>query len=373
MTTPATAPPTAPGRPAVPTGRGRVAVLVSVALAVLTGTFAATSPASAVTGEEFKAGVAYNGTFADPHVVKVGRTYVAYATTTASKTLPIMTSTDLRTWTPRYSTDARSAWENDGMPRPASWAKRSFTKRSFVPSWAPAAAQLPNGTWLVAYAPPRAGDGKRCISVATAGNALGPFTDTTRGPVVCPSDQAAIDPYLYRRGDRVWLMWKTQGRPRIEPTKLWSREIDPDVARGGTVSFLPRSRPRLLLATARRWEGEVIENPAMITHEGATYLFYSGNRWTTSKYAVGYARCAGPAGPCSRPAAHPLLAAGSDVWGPGGATPFQDATGQLLMGYAAWRPGQVLGQHKRRLYLARLGVNGDGTLRVMNRVFRPAA
>ena len=353
---------------------GATAVLLAAASgASLAGGPTATA-ATPVRSADFKAGVTYVGGFPDPAVIRTGGTYVAYATTLASKTLPVMTSSSLRDWAPRYSTSTRSAWENDGMPvsMAARWARRSYTNRSFVSSWAPSVGQLANRTWLVAYAPPT-GSGKRCISVATSASALGPFRDVSGAPIVCPSNQGAIDPFVYVAGSRAWLLWKTEGRPRAEPTKMWSRELNPNIAPGGAVTFASGSLPRLLLTTAQVWEGNVIENPAMITYGGRTYLFYSANQWVNRSYAIGYARCAGPVGPCTRPRTTPLLASGADVTGPGGPAPVVGPTGELLVGYAAFAPNAVGPGQPRRLSFSRLAVATTGDLSVRDRVYLPPA
>ena len=360
----------------LPTRTRAVLVAVGVAGTALVSTVAVPGTASSTTvgataasSEVFKAGVNYTGSFPDPAIIKVGGKYVAYATTTASKTLPVMTSTDLLTWQPRFANSA-SAWDNEAMPNPATWARTKTTNRTFVPSWAPSVAQLPNKTFLLSYAPPRRSDGKRCISVATSLSAQGPFTDRSTAPIVCPSNQGAIDPFVYTRNGRVWLLWKTSGRRGIEPTKLWSRELNADITATRAPRFRTGTTPRLLLTTAQAWEGSIIENPALYYHAGRLYLFYSGNQWTTSKYAVGYAICTNPNGGCTRPASKPLLATGYGVAGPGGPAPFIGRFGEFLFGYAAWRTGNVNDGSPRRLHLARVGVNADGTLRLLHRSYR---
>ncbi len=97
-----------------------------------------------------------------------------------------------------------------------------------------------------------------------------------------------------------------------------------------------------LLIGDKAWQAGVIEGPSMIQEGSLFYLFYSGNAWDTAHYAVGYAVCSSPQGPCAEPLDHSLYASNGPTVGPGGArrffTTFQ---GQLLMSYAAWWKGRV--------------------------------
>ena len=61
-----------------------------------------------------------------------------------------------------------------------------------------------------------------------------------------------------------------------------------------------------------------VEGPSMIEHEGRYYLCYSANRWDTADYAVGYAICDSPTGPCGKPEEGPWLAGDGRTAGPGG-------------------------------------------------------
>lgn len=59
-------------------------------------------PARAYVGAPwFRAGFPYDANFPDPSVVRDGDTHFAYGTNTGGAYLPVMTSTDLVTWTAR--------------------------------------------------------------------------------------------------------------------------------------------------------------------------------------------------------------------------------------------------------------------------------
>lgn len=138
-----------------------------------------------------------------------------------------------------------------------------------------------------------------------------------------------------------------------------SQQLTPD----GT-AFAPGTTPVALLTRSQAWEGAVVENPSMVRFAQRYWLLYSGNDWRGRRYAVGYATCTGPLGPCTKPTSSPLLAAGNGIAGPGGADAFRAKDGTLRLAYAAWDAGRVGGSHPRRLHVARLAVTDAGRLKV---------
>src|SRR5436190_12908670 len=121
---------------------------------------------SAVGSDPFRGGEAYSGDFPDPTMMRVGSTFYAYSTTIAALNLPATTSTDLRHWKARPSSDPGRPFDNDAMPSAASWAERRTTPggRVYSATWAPSVVRMGPGRFVSAYAVPRAGDGRRCIS-----------------------------------------------------------------------------------------------------------------------------------------------------------------------------------------------------------------
>jgi hypothetical protein len=92
---------------------------------------------------------------------------------------------------------------------------------------------------------------------------------------------------------------------------------------------------------------------------GGLALFYSGNDWNSRHYGVGFARCTSPAGPCTKPVGHPVLASHDAVAGPGGAEFFTDPGGAQWMAYHAFAERNVGYPASRLLRLARVSfVNG---------------
>jgi beta-xylosidase len=69
---------------------------------------------------------------------------------------------------------------------------------------------------------------------------------------------------------------------------------------------------------------------------GRYYLFFSANAFNTYNYAVGYATCSGPQGPCKDAPENPILTSKCKAAGPGGETIVTDGRGQTWMVYHAW-------------------------------------
>lgn len=305
------------------------ALIVSV-LALLASV---TAPAGAYPGAPwFEPGKPYDQNFPDPAIIEVDGTYYAYATSTGGASLPVMTSTDLVTWTAR----------GEALGVGPSWSPLDGPRHN---QWAPSVVELPNGTFMAAFAS-RTGSGvRRCIATAYATSPLGPFHSTANAPFVCESDpNGAIDPFLVVDDNDVpWLIWKNEGVPVGYPglssrrTAFWSRQLTDDGR-----SWRPGSSNHFLLETTetvRPWQGTVIENPSMVAFDNSWFLFYSANEWSSSAYAMGAAVCEGPGGPCAELGTGPLTQTNTERWGPGAPAPVVGGDGFLHLGYQAWNPG----------------------------------
>ncbi len=370
----------------------------------------------------FEAGRQWVGDFGDPTVVKSGSTYYAYASPVGGRYLPVLTSTDLRTWTihPNWSTNGppgapgynvdndtsipteiRQAgnaagwndWDiylhNDGLVRAPTWGvdgERNgvdvdgpWIERAY---WAPGVIQI-GATWY-AYGAVRTswdsddpnGYGRFCLTVASAPSPLGPFRDVSgAGPIQCAPQSTdpggSIDPFPYRDPGtgKHYLLWKASGKLGGAESSIRAVEIGNDgkPLSGSSVKLLETNRND-------PWEGGTIENPGMVSFGGTTYLFYSANDSNAdssgvSNYATGYAVCpSGPTGPCERIVHSPLLASNGFDQGPGGSSPFVGPDGRLRVAYATFWWGETPrdnGLRPRRLHIAVLDRNGDGTLRYL--------
>jgi predicted NBD/HSP70 family sugar kinase/GH43 family beta-xylosidase len=255
-----------------------------------------------------------NVDFPDPFVLKVGGTYYAYATNGNGKQVQTATSKDLVHW--KLGPDA--------LPKVGPWGFPGST-------WAPEVA-VHGDTYVLYYT---ASSGTQCIGRAVAHTPLGPFVDTAKQPLVCQKAQGgSIDPdpsggYLY---------WKNDGNSIGLTTHIWAQKLSPD----GLRLVGPR---RSIEQNDAVWEANVVEGPEMIRHDGRYYLFYSGGHFNEDNYAVGYATCAGPLGPCKDAPENPILQTRCRAHGPGHNT-FAD--GWIV--YHAWNPAHT----KRVLWIDRL-------------------
>lgn len=353
---------------------------VLAATAAVAGLVATAPTASAYPGAPwFEPGKPYTQNFPDPSVIRVGNEYYAYATGTGGSYLPVMRSTDLQTWVARDAYDPGGGLAqkypgfNDALPSVASWGVQENTG-THMSSWvmAPGVARI-GGTYNAYYALWQSKNPTRhCISVATSTSPTGPFQDRTTSPLSCDADSPGdIDPFPFvdPATGTPYLLWAGEGPGGNPPTKLWSRQLGPD-----GLSFAPGSTARELTRTTQGWEGPMIENPAMVQYGGRYFLLYSANQWWTDRYAVGYAECAGPLGPCGKPQDRPLLGNVGDKVGPGGPAPFVDAAGRLRMAYHYWTApyvgypsdpncdgnGQCTSQGQRRMAVTELRLGGSG-------------
>ena len=107
-----------------------------------------------------------------------------------------------------------------------------------------------------------------------------------------------------------------------------------------------------LLTDDQSWQAGNVEGPAMVEEDGTFYLFYSANDFDSADYAIGYATCTSPLGPCADSTNNPVIASGGNMLGPGGPTLYFGPTG-LEMGFSAWAGtvGYADGGH-RALYTA---------------------
>jgi hypothetical protein len=267
---------------------------------------------------------------------------------------------------------------NDALVAPAPWALQHdqgpWIKKDL---WAPGVIQM--GPYWVAYYATKVGNasddphgyGRFCISKAVALSPLGPFRDTSPGgPLVCDADPAgSIDPSPYHdpATNADYLLWKAAGKVNGYPSALKAVRLGAD---GNPAPGAPWVT--LMTTNEGSWEGYTIENPSMVSWQGTTYLFYSGNDWTAddlgiSHYATGWAVCPqGPLGPCYRGGNNPILTSSDPQQGPGGATAFVDKDGQLRIAYSYYWLGEkrlnTAIAHPRRLAVARILRGGDGML-----------
>ncbi|HEX7740674.1 MAG TPA: glycoside hydrolase family 43 protein [Marmoricola sp.] len=360
--------------------RAWFALALLVALMVPGVAVAETTRPAPIGQDPFRPGHTYRGDFPDPTVIYTQGKYYAYSTTTAHLNLPVLVSSDARTWTATGPTKRlRAGLGPDALPKLPTWAWHDAHGLGTV--WAPSVAHW-DGRYVVAYAVRKWGHAhKMCISTAVSSSPRGPFVDHTTKPLVCPYNRGAIDPMLYHENGHNYLLYKTEDISIGRPTRIWIRRVTHS---GRATTADP---PHRLLTANQPWEERTVEGPGMITYAGKRYLFYSAGGWGNKKYAIGYALCASVTGPCKRvqqpatnpggtPTYPPFLKSGNGLVAPGGATPFLDRHGRLRLAYHAWDKGaahypksikcrtSVHGCGQRRLHVARLGLGADGALAI---------
>jgi hypothetical protein len=259
---------------------------------------------------------------ADPFVLSVdrpiGRRLLVFGTQTGDDHIPVLITKGI----------IRSEKVVDALPTLPRWAKGGG-------SWAPSVLPRDDG-FVLYYTTTDSTSGRQCISLATSKTAEGPYVDASAAPLVCPVDVGgAIDPspFVDAKGN-AFLYWKNDGNCCGKPTRLWVQPLAPD-GRSLTGAATP------LLTADQPWEGGVVEAPAMADIDGALFLFYSANAWNTAAYAIGYATCATPTGPCTKVLDHPWLGASDRAAGPGGEELFTDAAGNVRMVFHAWSAKHV--------------------------------
>ena len=182
----------------------------------------------------------------------------------------------------------------------------------------------------------------QCIGVAEAKDPLGPFVDSRPEPIVCQTDLGgSIDPDPFRDADgKLYLYFKNDGNRVHARTSLWGQPLAPD---GLSVA----GQATELVKDDQAWEERVVEAPSMVRSPAGYELFFSGGffGWNPdegglSPYAMGYASCSGPLGPCKVAPDNPLLHSFNDrdagcLSGPGHQSIFEVGT-RTFMSFHAW-------------------------------------
>ena len=281
--------------------------------------------------------------FPDPFILQEGDTFYAYATNSSGRNISLASSTDLVHWD----------LLGDAMPALPKWAKLTSGL-----TWAPEVMKI-GDKYLMYYTSRDKASDKQCVGVAVSDKSQGKFKDTNEEPLVCQSEQGGtIDSSPFRDEDgTLYLYYKNDGNCCGLPTYIYVQEMALD-----GLSLL--GEPVQLIHNDQPWEAHVIEAPTMFRHDGKYYLFYSANDYGGVPYAVGYAICDSPLGPCQKAAENPILKSDVEdqknlVIGPGHQTLFQLGD-QTWIFYHAWqmRPGGFRGD-SRFVWLDRLDwING---------------
>lgn len=285
--------------------------------------------------------------FPDAFVLPQGSQFVAYSTNDGPN-VPVAFSGDLVHWS--FASDpAHPGKQLDALPQLGSWAKKGFT-------WAPEVLQLGN-RYLLYYTASDRRKNAQCIGVAVGSNALGPFVDSNPEPIVCQTELGgSIDPDAFRDSDgKLYLYFKNDGNRVHARTSLWGQPLAAD---GLSVTGTPTE----LLKDDQGWEERVVEAPTMVRSPAGYELFFSGGffGWNVeegglSPYAMGYASCAGPLGPCTAAPDNPILHSFNDrdagcLSGPGHQSIFTVGD-RTFISFHAWEASSGCRKQDDRRYL----------------------
>ena len=228
------------------------------------------------------------------------------------------------------------------MPEEPAWARRGDAD-----IWAPEAIRV--GDRYVLYFSARHATLRRpdgltlCVGAAVADRPDGPFTPLPQ-PLSCSPPHGVIDASPFRDADgALWLLLKTDGNCCDTPIRILAARLTPD-------GLACASEPVVVegLTNDQPWEGGVIEAPQMVVRDGRHVMIYAGNDFGARDYAVGYALCDGPTGPCVDGADNPILSRDSEGRpnGPGHPSIFAWG-GRDWIAYHVWRPS-IGGQPRYR-------------------------
>jgi hypothetical protein len=371
-------------RPRVQCSRQRLAVrvagLIVVLAALLSGAVASPKPAGAATGAHqyepsyvgapyFAPGAVYTKNFPDPDVVwdSVTQRYYAFATTTGGVYVPVMWSTDLVTWTARtnHTIPDPNGEFHDALPDPSpdgsTWT--SGDPRFPDEVWAPTVTKLSGkgaSAWVMFYALRVNAAGTHCIDFATSQSPDGPYTSPQQ--FFCSATPlGVIDPYVFNDSatGKNWLMWQDQGEVGKSWSSLWMREIS--LTGSQSVGWAAGSFPAYLMDAGADWEHGVAENPSMVrSSDGTPTLFYSGGLWNSVGYSMGMATCGAlqfswtPI--CTRVGSGLVMNSRVGMTGIGGSSVFRGAGGAVYVANHYWSAGIAPSypENQRRLVVDRV-------------------
>lgn len=273
--------------------------------------------------------------FADPDILKAGRTYHAYATHGTTQNIQHATSTDLTHW---------KADSGDMLPVLGAWA---LPKRDLV--WAPEVYDNGGGYTMHYTARDRASD-KQCVGVALSDSPDGPFRPVGDGPLICPAAQGgAIDASSHTEGGQRYVLWKNDGNCCGLDTWLY---LQPTSWDGTRVT----GEPVPLVKRDQDWEGPLVEAPTLVRRGGRHVLFYSAHFYRGDQYLTAYAVAEKLTGPYVKPSG-PLMTTGGfagAVRGPGGQDVVTGRDGRDRIVFHGWNTDYT----QRAMYVAGLSFEG---------------
>lgn len=298
----------------------------------------------------------YSTNFPDPFILQDGNRFLAYATNAERNqaNVQLAVSTNLLDWAPLR----REGKLHDAMPDLPPWAQEGWT-------WAPEVMRMADH-YLLYFTARERGSGRQCTGVARSVGPEGPFVSTATEPLVCQRELGGtIDATPFRDADgQLYFYYKNDGNAIRKPTEIFAQRLSAD-----GMSLV--GEPVALLKNDQKWEAHVIESPTMVRQGNSYIMFFSANHFgwepdqRLSPYAMGYARCEGPMGPCTDAPNNPILYSYNDrtagcLSGPGHQALFEAGGRQFIVFHAHAARGGCRNANKGRyMYIAPLLWRGD--------------
>lgn len=270
--------------------------------------------------------------FPDPYILPHDGGFLAYATNAegGASNVQMARSSDLVEWD--FVRDGQAL--HDAMPDLPPWAREGWT-------WAPEVVRH-GDHYLLYFTAKERSSGLQCVGVAQGADPMGPFTSDATEPLVCQRETGGtIDPNVFVDADgQRYLYFKNDGNhPDFAlKTEIFVQPLSADglALTGDPVALLTNDQP---------WEEHVIESPTMVRQGDEYVLFFSANHFgwepdqRLSPYAMGYARCEGPLGPCVDAPENPVLYSYNDrkagcLSGPGHQAVFEAGGRQFIVFHA---------------------------------------
>jgi len=281
---------------------------------------------------------------ADPFVLKdTDGMYYCYVTGAG---FPVFSSRDLVNW--KYI--AKS------FPKArALWATANF--------WAPEVVKV-GSYYYLNYTASETDDSPKRIGLARSKSPVGPFDDVSDVPFYSLGAKGCIDSDIFIDDDgRTYLYYSLAPAQNIvngvARSEIWGIEVKPDLS--GFIGVVKQ-----LFIPTLAWESNITEAPTMVKHNGTYYLMYSGNGYSSAKYAVGYATSESPLGTFTKYAGNPILINGNmgpAVTGTGhnAVTTSPDGT-ELICVYHSHIDLASLGGGPRKVNIDRMGFTSNGIM-----------
>jgi GH43 family beta-xylosidase len=228
--------------------------------------------------------------FADPFVMKCGEMYYAYGTGASpleadGRAFPVLKSSNLVNW--QYVGGALE-------PAPRT-----------VAFWAPEVVEHEGKFYMYYSGSTTPSDESHRIRVAVADAPTGPFVDS--GKPVLPDEGFTIDPnpFLDPRTNEWYLFFAVDylndkpygtGVGVVKMKDMFSTATKPRIVNRASQDWHIYERQRDY--KGKIWDAwYTVEGPFVVFHDNRYWCFYSGGRWNTENYGVGFAVADDPLGP----------------------------------------------------------------------------